>query len=115
MYMTSLHFGVLTKEVKPPTDDPLSPIRYGCQYWVYHLKESKLVQPPGILEFLRAHFLHWFEAMALLGLLPDILQIVAELLLVQGVSQGRWQKAFIIISLTWYSASCKIRIVRFPA
>lgn len=81
------HFGILTEEVKPPSDDPLSPIRYGCQYWVYHLKESKVVQTPGILDFLRAHFLHWLEAMALLGLLPEILQIVTELLLLEGVSQ----------------------------
>ncbi|KUL91511.1 hypothetical protein ZTR_01592 [Talaromyces verruculosus] len=78
------HFGILTKDVRPPIDDPLSPIRYGCQYWVHHLKESKFVQPGGILDFLRAHLLHWFEAMALLGLLPEILQIVAELLLLEG-------------------------------
>lgn len=85
------HFGILTEEVKPPSDDPLSPIRYGCQYWVYHLKESKLVPPHGTLESLRAHFLHWLEAMALRGLLSEVLQIVTELLLLEDVSQDQTQ------------------------
>lgn len=86
------HFGVLTKEVKPPTDDPLSPIHYGCQYWVHHLKESKLAPPPEILDFLRAHFLHWLEAMASLGLLPETLQIVNELRLLETVSKSEDKK-----------------------
>lgn len=82
-------FGVLTEEVIPPTEDPLSPIRYSCQYWVHHLKESKIRPPPDILDFLRTHVLHWLEAMALLGLLPETLQIVDELRRLEDVSQER--------------------------
>ncbi|PWY75304.1 WD40 repeat-like protein [Aspergillus sclerotioniger CBS 115572] len=70
------HYGLLTQEVKPPTDNPLSSIRYSCQSWVYHLKESNITLPRDILDFLRAHFIHWLEAMALLGLLPETVEVV---------------------------------------
>ncbi|CAI7631092.1 unnamed protein product [Penicillium glandicola] len=78
IYMLS-HYGVLTGEVKPPTDNPLSPISYSCQSWVYHLQESNSAPTSDILAFLEAHFLHWIEAMALLGLLPETVHILDAL------------------------------------
>ncbi|KAJ6133577.1 WD40 repeat-like protein [Penicillium samsonianum] len=73
------HHGILSEEAKPPKEDPLWPICYSCQYWVYHLGESQVSPSTDVLEFLQAHFLHWLEAMALLKLLPETVQIVDKL------------------------------------
>ncbi|KAG8161153.1 hypothetical protein KVR01_009417 [Diaporthe batatas] len=46
-------------------------LEYACLHWVYHLKSSG--QPPStdVLIFLNEHFLHWLEALSLLGRLSD--------------------------------------------
>ncbi|KAJ5609893.1 NACHT and WD40 domain protein [Penicillium herquei] len=73
------HYGVLSEEATAPEDDPLSPLRYSCQYWAYHLKESLLPLAGTLHHFLQSHFLHWVEAMALLGLLPETIHIINSL------------------------------------
>jgi len=48
----------------------LSPeLQYACRYWVYHLKQSqRYVSDKATVDtFLRKHFLHWLEAMSLIG------------------------------------------------
>lgn len=48
----------------------LSPaVQYSCQYWVYHFDEAELSVVDGaeIHTFLQEHFLHWMEALALIG------------------------------------------------
>ncbi|KAL4931475.1 WD40 repeat domain-containing protein [Aspergillus undulatus] len=42
---------------------------YACVYWVDHLRASQMQPEDGgeIHAFLKAHFLHWLEVMALLG------------------------------------------------
>jgi hypothetical protein len=48
----------------------LSPeLQYACRYWVYHLKQSqRLVDDKATADtFLQKHFLHWLEAMSLIG------------------------------------------------
>ncbi|KAF2814318.1 uncharacterized protein BDZ99DRAFT_567968, partial [Mytilinidion resinicola] len=48
----------------------LSPeLQYACRYWVYHLKQSQcLVSDKATADtFLQKHFLHWLEAMSLIG------------------------------------------------
>ncbi|KAF2812823.1 uncharacterized protein BDZ99DRAFT_555664, partial [Mytilinidion resinicola] len=44
-------------------------LQYACRYWVYHLKQSKrYVSNKATTDtFLRKHFLHWLEAMSLIG------------------------------------------------
>ncbi|KAJ5765710.1 hypothetical protein N7520_005269 [Penicillium odoratum] len=55
---------------------PLPPeLQYSCRYWTHHFERSQLLHSDiaNILLFLRKHFLHWMEAMSLLGLLLEVL------------------------------------------
>jgi hypothetical protein len=52
-----------------------SELQYSCRYWVYHLLQcnnlSDVIHPA--LLFLQEHFLHWVEAMCLLGLVSEVI------------------------------------------
>ncbi|KAL4895756.1 hypothetical protein BDV59DRAFT_191665 [Aspergillus ambiguus] len=50
-------------------------LAYSCRYWIYHLEHSLVLSPETehILFFLREHFLHWVEAMSLLGLASEVI------------------------------------------
>ncbi|KAL4732873.1 hypothetical protein BDV11DRAFT_214852 [Aspergillus similis] len=49
-------------------------LQYSCRYWIHHLKQSQAL--PSEIEdvqlFLQKHFLHWVEAMSLLGLISKV-------------------------------------------
>ncbi|KAF6802795.1 vegetative incompatibility protein het-e-1, partial [Colletotrichum musicola] len=55
-------------------------LEYACLYWVYHLQRSGWPEGDDIYAFLSKHFLHWLEALALLGRLPTAALAVKELL-----------------------------------
>ncbi|KAI1758442.1 WD40-repeat-containing domain protein [Xylaria castorea] len=61
--------GFYPNGMKIPDPDPLALVRYACFFWVDHLSFS----PPDvdryyrIHSFLRSHFLHWLEALSLMG------------------------------------------------
>ncbi|KAK4108026.1 hypothetical protein N656DRAFT_784549 [Canariomyces notabilis] len=67
--------GFPIKNVNPPDLDLLAATRYACVYWVDHLydwQSSKntnhldVFQDGGVIDdFLRQHYLHWLEALAL--------------------------------------------------
>lgn len=68
------HPGFSTAEVRTPYPDPLASIRYACVYWVDHLCEIEnghdrvgLCDNGTIDVFLKKHFLHWLEALSLIG------------------------------------------------
>jgi hypothetical protein len=44
-------------------------LQYACRYWVQHFQrsEARLVDDCQIHEFLQKHFLHWLEALGLIG------------------------------------------------
>ncbi|KAJ6014017.1 hypothetical protein N7540_008608 [Penicillium herquei] len=52
-----------------PVEDYIpAELRYACCYWVQHLYHSNLREKSSqIFYFLHRHFLHWFEALALLS------------------------------------------------
>ncbi|KAJ5315151.1 hypothetical protein N7476_005458 [Penicillium atrosanguineum] len=60
--------------------------QYASHYWVYHLARCKelITEVDDVLAFLQTHFLHWFEAMCLLGL---TFEVVANIDLLQSVLQ----------------------------
>ncbi|KAL7942645.1 hypothetical protein V8C42DRAFT_331538 [Trichoderma barbatum] len=75
------HPGILIDDVSPPNPNPLDPILYCCTNWVAHLCDilastddqdllSSLMNKEKILRFLKQHFLHWLEALALTRYLP---------------------------------------------
>ncbi|OJI85059.1 hypothetical protein ASPTUDRAFT_74533 [Aspergillus tubingensis CBS 134.48] len=70
------HYGIALEEIETPSQDPLAPIRYACQYWAYHLKEGELKTDVDLLGFLRQRFLHWLEALALMRIMPETVGII---------------------------------------
>lgn len=77
-------FGTLRTEIDPlaiqgnlPTE-----LQYACQYWVSHLQQGhvKLEDQDQIHQFLKKHFLHWLEAMGLMGVITEAVGMVNTLL-----------------------------------
>jgi hypothetical protein len=53
-------------------------LRYSCRYWAHHLTHCSQASNAlsSALSFLKEHFLHWVEAMSLLGLISDVIGII---------------------------------------
>jgi hypothetical protein len=49
-------------------------LEYSCRYWAHHLENSNILpfEWEDILSFLQAHFLHWVEAISLLGFVSGV-------------------------------------------
>ncbi|KIM95286.1 hypothetical protein OIDMADRAFT_183875 [Oidiodendron maius Zn] len=56
-------------------------IQYACRYWVSHLEQSKEQIKDGdeIHLFLKYHFLHWLEALSLIGKVEESITLVNTL------------------------------------
>jgi NACHT domain len=56
-------------------------LQYACRYWVQHLQRSRarLCDNSKVHTFLREHFLHWLEALSLIGKTSDSVQMVTNL------------------------------------
>lgn len=50
-------------------------LQYSCRYWAHHLVKSKDLGASldEAYAFLQVHFLHWVEAMSILGLISEVL------------------------------------------
>ncbi|KAK0645495.1 hypothetical protein B0T16DRAFT_428600 [Cercophora newfieldiana] len=76
--------GMLRSEVSQQTINAhLRPeVQYACQYWVYHLEESKykIEDDDFVHTFLTSHLLHWLEALSLLRRLSDGALLIRTLL-----------------------------------
>ncbi|GAT23257.1 NACHT and WD40 domain protein [Aspergillus luchuensis] len=70
------HYGIALEEIETPSQDPLAPIRYACQYWAFHLKEGEVKTDIDLLGFLRQRFLHWLEALAFMRIMPETVGII---------------------------------------
>ncbi|KAI0543145.1 hypothetical protein GGR58DRAFT_10947 [Xylaria digitata] len=53
-----------------------SEVQYACQYWVYHIQEAGnyLLDFDQVHRFFQQHFLHWLEALSLIGTASASLQ-----------------------------------------
>ncbi|KAL2856070.1 hypothetical protein BJX68DRAFT_279544 [Aspergillus pseudodeflectus] len=62
-------------------------LQYSCQYWIYHVQQSKgLISEPQVFPFLERHFLHWLEALSLMGIISEAVGMIDML---QGtISKG---------------------------
>jgi len=56
-------------------------VQYACCYWVNHLQRSKieLCDNDRVHTFLRKHFLHWLEALSLIGKISDSILMLKTL------------------------------------
>ncbi|PQE14247.1 vegetative incompatibility HET-E-1 protein [Rutstroemia sp. NJR-2017a BVV2] len=65
-------------------------IQYACQYWVYHLKEcgNIIYDNDQVYNFLKCHFLHWLEALSLIGRILESISMIDELIAIVDLSAG---------------------------
>ncbi|KAH7115604.1 hypothetical protein EDB81DRAFT_603228, partial [Dactylonectria macrodidyma] len=56
-------------------------VQYACLYWVCHIQQAEmLIDGDGpVNAFLLQHFLHWLEAVSLIGRTSDSLNILKSL------------------------------------
>jgi hypothetical protein len=75
-------------------------LQYSCCYWTYHLKHSHASSSDieEVRLFLQKHFLHWVEAMSLLGLISDVVGMLDLLHMILPVSTVLYSQ--IIFALT---------------
>jgi hypothetical protein len=75
--------GTLREGINHQTIDKylLPHVRYACRYWVHHLKQSKSsINDQGeVYRFLQKHFLHWLEALSLIGVMSESFALVGTL------------------------------------
>jgi WD40 repeat protein len=72
-------------------DSSLSPeVQYACLYWIHHLKEGNAILRDGeqAHEFLKKHFLHWLEALSLMGRLAESTRLTQELQTLVDPNEG---------------------------
>lgn len=100
--------GTLRSEVDSRTVNAYLPpeLQYACRYWAYHLvkcADSDNMMYSALLflqrHFLRKHFLHWTEAMSLLGLTSEIIGILDRLQTVISVSCEDGHILFVLTAL----------------
>ena len=60
-YLSSSNDQSLIKEYLPEH------VQYACRYWIRHLEQSDRLHHEEVLRFLKKHFLHWLEALSLIG------------------------------------------------
>lgn len=63
-------------------------LQYACRYWAHHLLESldPVTELIKAFSFLEKHFLHWMEAMSVLGIISEVVGIIKRLQSVIPVS-----------------------------
>ena len=77
------HPGILASAVeRDKVEKSLPPeVQYACRYWAHHLQRSNTVlcNDDKVHSFLRKHFLHWLEALGLIGVLVEGVHAVITL------------------------------------
>lgn len=66
-------------------------LRYSCRYWAQHLVQSEdpVTELIKAFSFFKEHFLHWLEAMSILGYMSEVIVTIEKLeSLVQVCLQG---------------------------
>jgi hypothetical protein len=91
-------YGVLRGEINSRSISDYLPLdmQYACRFWIYHLKEShtSISDNDLVHVFLQEHFLHWLEALSLLGNIVESINLIWTL---QSVVVCIFQVGFIMI------------------
>lgn len=63
-------------------------VQYACQYWIDHFEKCKigLQDAKHVYEFLQSHFLHWLEALGLMGKMSEAVLMIKLLIAKPEVS-----------------------------
>ncbi|KAJ0423727.1 hypothetical protein BJY00DRAFT_43638 [Aspergillus carlsbadensis] len=77
-------YGTSRDEIDPAVIASSLPValQYACRYWAYHLSQgtTPIRNLDKVLQFLKKHFLHWLEAMGILGLMSETISAVTTML-----------------------------------
>ena len=89
---------------------------YACQYWVYHLKESRgsVRDSDPVHSFLTGHLLHWLEALGLLGRISESIGIVDDLLALLDVCCAAYPRSESVLTSP-NSLQMPLRYLHFSA
>ncbi len=72
--------GCLISELDRKHIDQCLPIhvQYACRYWIDHLQRSDIDVSSNnkVHKFLQKHFLHWLEALSLIGKMPEAIYMI---------------------------------------
>lgn len=79
--------GFSIKDVRQPSPNPLAAAEYACVYWVDHLQGSKqnesndlsLDEKSHVDAFLQQKYIHWLEALSILGGVSNGIQAMQKL------------------------------------
>ncbi|KAH8653107.1 WD40-repeat-containing domain protein [Tricladium varicosporioides] len=63
------------------TDHIAPDLEYACLYWIFHLQQSgqHIVDGDEVYNFLCVHFLHWLEALSLVGRISESIDLIGIL------------------------------------
>ncbi|KAJ5588741.1 hypothetical protein N7537_011419 [Penicillium hordei] len=86
--------GFPIEKVIPPSPNPLTAAKYACVYWVDHLHHSGCHEKDDLTvgdrkrigDFLEKKYLHWLEALSILG---SVSQGIAAMLKLDDLLQGK--------------------------
>lgn len=95
-------------------------VQYACLYWVYHIEQAKMVSrdnddgsgdgnDDGVYEFLSHHFLHWVEALSLIGRVSESLSAIKAL---QSLPSVRRTLIRVLAIANWHTVQEKHRACR---
>ncbi|KAJ5647182.1 hypothetical protein N7490_003554 [Penicillium lividum] len=96
-------------------------LQYSCRYWVYHLERNRAfdtkenILEENILRFLQQYFLHWVEAMSLMGMTSETVEMIGKLQLLEQVSSHRSNKRSRRILTTQNTVNSKLSQFLFDA
>jgi hypothetical protein len=83
--------GTLRIEINSKTIDKylLPGVRYACRYWICHLEQSgrQICDQDAVHIFLQEHFLHWLEALSLIGVMSESISLISTLQSLIAVSK----------------------------
>ncbi|KAL5598673.1 uncharacterized protein BROUX77_006507 [Berkeleyomyces rouxiae] len=85
-------------------------LQYACLYWAHHLQmgEVTLGDNGKAFSFLKKHFLHWLEVLALLGGVSEGLNIMKTLLCTLGPEKSDGLRAFLQDALRLTQANLQL-------
>lgn len=82
--------GLYRVEVDPESLRQCLPpeLQYSCRYWIHHFEHSEksITEIENLSNFLYKHFLHWVEAMSLLGFAAEVVVMLDLLQMIIPVS-----------------------------
>lgn len=77
--------------------DILPELQYSCRFWSHHLAQTNdpTAEVDIVLSFLQKHFLHWMEAMSILGFVSEVVDTIHQLQSILHVGIRGSSKAFL--------------------